>query len=143
MRNWKKVAIVAIAIAVITGCGNSVDKQKLADLTAGKSFAQIEEAYSMSVYNSSSDAEIYEYWLKENGKKAKPTFDFELLKMKVEKGKREMEQKIDEYIANLPKMRYQDLKNLRMQAAFMSNLKIFKEKLYPAVDKEIKKRLAK
>ena len=144
MKNWKKVTIaIAVTSIIFTGCGDSIDKQKLADLTAQKSFKQIEEAYAMSVYNDNPNAKIYAYWLKENGKKAKPTFDFEMVEMKVTKAKKKIDEEIEKKIKALPKLTYNQLKMVRTQTAFMGlTLKPYK-KLYEAADAEIKKRLAK
>ncbi len=143
MKNWKKVAIaIAVTSIIFTGCGDSIDKQKLADLTAQKSFKQIEEAYTMSVYNDNPNAKIYAYWLKENGKKEQPSFDFDLLEMKVQKGKKDIEKGVEKMIAKLPHMSYNSLKMLKTQTAFMGlSFKIYKEKLFPAISAEMHKRL--
>ncbi len=141
MRNWKKVAIIIAIAGIMAGCSSGVDKQKLADLTAGKSFKQVEQAYAMSVYDGSPDQKIYAYWLKENGKKADPTFDFDLLQMKVTKAKKKMDEEIDKKIKALPQLTFNELKMLKTQTAFMSlTLKPYK-KLFDAVEAEIHKRL--
>ena len=86
MKNTLKTLTIAVAAAaILTGCGG-VDKEKLAELTVGKNFKQIEVAYVKAVFNQKADdVEIYEYWLTKNAKKSDPTFDFELYKMKVQK----------------------------------------------------------
>ena len=143
MRNWKKVAITVIIAGIMAGCSNGVDKQKLADLTAGKTFKQVEQAYAMSVYNGNPDQKIYAYWLQENGKKANPTFDFNLLEMKVTKAKKKIDEEVDKKIKALPQLTYNQLKMVETQMAFMSlTLKPYK-KLFDAVEAEMHKRLKK
>jgi len=143
MRNWKKVAIAIAVAGMIVGCSSGVNKQKLADLTAGKSFKQIEQSYAMSVYNSNSHQKVYAYWLQKNGKKADPTFNFDLLKMKITKAKEKIDEEVDKKIKVLPKLTYNELKMLETQMAFMSlTLKPYK-KLYNAVETELDRRLKK
>jgi len=143
MRNWKKVAIAVAAAGMIVGCSSSVDKQKLADLTAGKSFKQVEQSYAMATYNDNPDKKIYGYWLEKNGKKADPTFNFDLLQMKVTKAKKKIDKEINEKIKALPQLTYNQLKMLETQMAFMSlTLKPYKH-LFDAVETEIDKRLKK
>ena len=81
----KTLTIAVAATAILAEC-NGVNKEKLAELTAGKNFKQIEVAYvKASLNKKADDVEIYEHWLTKNGKKSDPTFDFELYKMKVQK----------------------------------------------------------
>ena len=141
MRNWKKVAIAIAVAGLMIGCSSSIDKQKLADLTAGKTFKQVEQAYAMSVYNGNPDQKVYAYWLQENGKKADPTFNFDLLQMKVTKAKKKIDEEVDKKIKALPGLTFNELKMLKTQAAFMSlTLKPYK-KFFDAIEKEIHKRL--
>jgi len=120
MRNWKKVAIAVAVAGMIVGCSSGVDKQKLADLTAGKSFKQVEQAYAMATYNDNPDRKIYAYWLEKNGRKADPTFSFDLLRMKITKAKKKIDEEVDKKIKALPGLTYNQLKMVETQMAFMS-----------------------
>jgi len=143
MRNWKKVAVAVAVAGMIVGCSSSVDKQKLADLTAGKSFKQVEQAYAMAIYNNNLDQKVYAYWLEKNGKKADPTFSFDLLRMKITKAKKKIDEEVEKKIKALPKLTYNQLKMLETQMAFMSlTIKPYKH-LFDAVEAEIDKRLKK
>ena len=81
-----KITLTAITLtAILSGCGG-VDKEKLAELTSDKNFAQIKKDYIIADLNRNDEKlEIYGYWLQKNGPKVNPTFDFEIFRIKTDR----------------------------------------------------------
>ncbi|MEA2017826.1 MAG: hypothetical protein U9N59_05200, partial [Campylobacterota bacterium] len=79
----RTLALSTVAAAILTGCGG-VDEERLAELTGDKNFEQVKISYVTALaLEKREDMKIYEHWLKENGKLAQPTFNFENYKTKI------------------------------------------------------------
>lgn len=121
----KKILIGAVVTAVftLTGCGDTVNKQKLAELTGDKSFEQVQAAYKTAYfYEKKDEVEVYTYYLKKNEDKV-PGFDFEMYSTKTaqdyQKAKKELSDKLQKIRENLDKVTITQLKNEMTMYAFM------------------------
>lgn len=110
------------AVFTLTGCGNTVDKQKLVELTGDKSFEQVKAAYKTAYfYEKKDEVEVYTYYLKKNEDKV-PGFDFEMYSTKTaqdyQKAKKELEEKLQKMRDNLHKITITQLRNEMQNTAF-------------------------
>ena len=159
MKNTKITLGAIVATILLSGCGG-VDKEKLAELTSGKNFNQIEQGYFKAKINKNEEnIEIYEYWLKENGAKVKPTFNFELYKIKTdkdiqkqlvkyEKEKAQIKKAFDEEMQSIKKghkLNYYAIRSINSKIKMLhlmpQDLKIVKE--YLVFLKDIEEKLQK
>ena len=152
-------AALVIGGASITGCSDSVDKQKLVQLTGDKSFEEIKKAWQMSILQEKPDeAKIYAYWLKENGQKASPTFNFENFKTafmtkynedisKIKKRMEAIKKDVDEEVESAEKSHrepgyrlYKALREEATMAGFQSFTSAFIRNTYiPFLEKQMKR----
>ena len=162
MNNWKKVLSVAVVtgiIAATTGCSDSVDHKRLVELTGDKNFKQIEQAWAMAVVQEKPEEQkIYAYWLKENGTKADPTFNFENFKesimskynkqiAQVKKHMDEIKKGVDEVVKKAEEKHIKPeyfmikkLQNEKTMASFQVPTSAFIRKTYyPFLQKQIKR----
>ena len=162
MKNWKKISLslaLITGILATTGCSDSVDQKRLAELTGDKNFKQVEQAWSIAlVQEKPKDQKIYAYWLKENGTKADPTFNFKTFKEsimikynkqidQVKKHMNQIKKGVDEVVKKAEQKHIKPefyitrkLENEKTMASFQAPTSAFIRKTYyPFLEKQIKR----
>jgi len=146
MRKVAKLGAVIVTVGLILAGCSGVDEKRLAELTGDKNLEQVKSAYVLAkTLERPDDAEIYMYWLEENGEKSDPSFSAEMYKKKTEM---EIEKMHKEFDLKMKKIReeadriiakgyidYRFIRNIgneqRNVSFIAANIKYIKDVYYP------------
>ena len=124
MRKLRLMTAGAIIAAVLSGCGSSVDEERLAQLTGTLNFEQVKKAYMISMAQEKpEDVKIYAYWLEKNGKIAQATFNFEYFKKDVRSEYQKQVDKIKKQMSEIKKDVDKNIKNETVTYSIIKKLK--------------------